>query len=171
MAACKSTYASSTTPEFIDAVNALLSKWNTRLVGGNPEPLYVPPTPARPAEVRYTRDSIRSALHELAHWCIAGEERRKVVDYGYWYRPDGRSPSEQEEFFQFEMKPQALELAFTQALNIPFEVSCDNLSGEKGDVLKFAEDVSSQLSNYRANGLPPRAAELLQVLVSQSAGK
>jgi elongation factor P hydroxylase len=93
------------------------------------------------------------------------------VDYGYWYRPDGRSPSEQEEFFQFEMKPQALELAFTQALNIPFEVSCDNLSGEKGDVLKFAEDVSSQLSNYRANGLPPRAAELLQVLVSQSAGK
>ncbi len=50
-----------------------------------------------------------SALHEIAHWCIAGENRCQQVDYGYWYEPNGRSEERQFEFEKVEVKPQALE--------------------------------------------------------------
>jgi len=133
-------------------------------VAGNSEPVYLPSFGTNPAEIRFTQNYIRSALHELAHWCIAGEDRRKLVDYGYWYRPDGRNPEEQNEFFQKEVKPQALELAFSKRCSVPFEVSCDNLAGaeiHKGD---FEAKVHEQLRWYEANGFPARAVAAIQAL-------
>ena len=71
-----------------------------------------------------------SGLHEISHWCIAGEARRQLVDFGYWYCPDGRDAQTQSEFEAVEIKPQALEWMFCVAAGFPFNVSCDNLNGD-----------------------------------------
>ena len=63
--------------------NEVILPWCTRLAGGFPEPFYKAPSADAPAEVQFTRDYERSALHELAHWCIAGDSRRLLDDYGY----------------------------------------------------------------------------------------
>ncbi len=65
-------------------------------------------------------------LHEISHWCIAGEARRRLR---YWYCPDGRDEKTQCEFEVVEIKPQALDWLFCVAVGIPFNVSCDNLEG------------------------------------------
>ena len=151
----------------IENFNAVfVAEYNTRLVGGFEEPLYQPSIDGAPAEIRFTRDYLRSALHEIAHWCIAGEERRQLVDYGYWYRPDGRGAEEQKEFFQFEAKPQSLELAFSKKYSVDFRVSCDNLSGSAGsaeDEKEFATRVGEQLAHFEAVGFPVRAQRFLEL--------
>lgn len=142
----------------------LLERWNTRLAGGFMEPLYTPPTSDEPGEIRFARDSIASALHELAHWCIAGKERLKIIDYGYWYRPDGRNSEEQAEFFRVEVKPQAVEKAFSEVCGISFEVSCDNLGGAATDSSEFDRAVCLQFEEYKKSGLPSRAQEIAKEL-------
>src|SRR4051812_43101363 len=84
----------------------------TLLVKGEGEPLYRPGDGERSAEIVFAHGFFASALHEVAHWCIAGKQRRQLFDYGYWYRPDGRSAVEQREFENAEVKPQALEWIF-----------------------------------------------------------
>ena len=39
--------------------------------------------------IYFARGFYSSALHEIAHWLVAGKERRKLEDFGYWYEPDG----------------------------------------------------------------------------------
>ena len=53
------------------------AEFNTRLEGGAEEPLYLPTTSHDPARILFTRDYFASALHEVAHWCVAGEARRQ----------------------------------------------------------------------------------------------
>jgi elongation factor P hydroxylase len=155
---------------FMTSVNRmLLEKWNTQLLGGFPEPLYLPSTPDGPAQIRFTRDYIRSALHELAHWCIAGPERRMLLDYGYWYRPDGRDSSQQLEFFQAEVRPQSLELAFSLICGIQFQVSCDNLYGES-NAAEFELQVQMQLDSYEKSGYPSRAKAIMDLLRELQSG-
>jgi len=102
----------------------------TRLQGGAPEPYYEAFNKAMGCSVIWYRDDyVRSALHELAHWSVAGQERRKQDDYGYWYAPDGRTESQQEAFFKVERLPQAVERWFCESLGVPFAVSLDNLDG------------------------------------------
>ena len=97
-------------PDWIAALNdTVLSAFRTRLVGGFDEPFYLAFRADGPAEIRFTRDYTGSALHELAHWCVAGEARRRQDDYGYWYAPDGRTNAQQQQFFQVEVTPQAVE--------------------------------------------------------------
>ena len=137
----------------------------TRLVGGFPEPFYQAPSGKAPAEVQFTRDYERSALHELAHWCIAGAARRLHDDYGYWYEPDGRTGSQQQLFFKVEVKPQALERHFCDALDIAFDVSVDNLENIDIDgVETFKRDVERQYTHYASTGLPERASVIYQCL-------
>ena len=139
----------------------VLLAYNTRLVGGFPEPLYKAAVNSSPAEVQFTRDFKRSALHELAHWCIAGDERRLVDDYGYWYEPDGRSHEQQEIFFKVEIKPQAIEKHFCMALRIPFQVSLDNLDNEPSDGIdSFVANVDQQYQAYLCSDFPDRAIEI-----------
>ena len=97
------------------------------LEGGFEEPVYLAGTSVagEPARIRYTRDYFRSALHEVAHWCVAGPRRRRLDDYGYWYAPDGRDAAAQAEFLRVEVRPQALEALFCAACNHPFRVSLD----------------------------------------------
>jgi len=144
---------------------AVLLAYGTRLLGGFSEPFYKASAENLLAEVQFTRDYERSALHELAHWCIAGEARRRLDDYGYWYEPDGRTDRQQARFFNVEVKPQALEQHFCQALDIPFDVSVDNLGNTGVDGIdNFKASVDRQFALYAATGLPERASVIYDCL-------
>src|SRR5690554_7015872 len=55
----------------------------TVLVRGSNEPEYLPASePDGFARVVFAHGYFASALHEIAHWCIAGEYRRTLHDYG-----------------------------------------------------------------------------------------
>ncbi|HEB91051.1 MAG TPA: ATPase [Deltaproteobacteria bacterium] len=132
----------------------------TVLVGGGEEPVYLPsPDPGRlPHRIVYREDYLASALHEVAHWCLAGQRRRRLEDYGYWYVPDGRNADEQRAFERVEAAPQALEWIFSDACRVPFHLSVDNLEGDAGPSPDFQALVEEQRRRFLGKGLPPRAA-------------
>jgi elongation factor P hydroxylase len=103
-------------------------------------------------------------LHEIAHWCVAGEARRQLPDYGYWYCPDGRNAEQQKQFEQVEVKPQALEWIFSRAANRRFRVSVDNLNGVETDPTAFRQAVYQQVLFYCDSGLNPRAEQFRRAL-------
>ncbi len=142
---------------------------NTILVGGADEPYY---DPGSPNIIYFREDFIRSALHEVAHWCVAGATRRTLPDYGYWYAPDGRNDAQQAAFYGVEVKPQAIEKAFCMAVGIPFKVSVDNLSVSLSDpdIASFAVAVEDQFSAMMIDGLPHRAKVFRQALSRLSFG-
>lgn len=142
----------------------------TVLRGGAEEPLYTPASVSAPACIRYREDFVSSALHEVAHWCIAGRARRESVDYGYWYAPDGRTPAQQVAFERVEARPQALEWIFAQSCASAFSLSLDNLAGtiDAGDRLRFAEAVVREAEILRSTGLPPRAKVFASALRTAS---
>lgn len=143
------------------------STYNTRLVCGLDEPIYLPADEARSYHsVVFAHGFFSSALHECAHWFIAGEERRKQVDYGYWYVPDGRSAEQQALFQQVEVKPQAIEWMLSMAAGSRFQFSIDNLSGAQTDPEPFKQAVQQQVMIYTQQGLPARAALFHQVISS-----
>ncbi|WP_100643357.1 elongation factor P hydroxylase [Alteromonas facilis] len=156
------------------AVEALIALFNrtfertqTRLVRGNDEPIYLPADDEHDYHrIVFAHGYFSSALHEIAHWCIAGQQRRLQVDYGYWYCPDGRDDNQQAEFEKVEVKPQALEWAFSAAAGRPFGVSTDNLNGVQPDRFAFARRVQAQLAHYLANDFPPRAQQFIAALQS-----
>ena len=133
--------------------------YSTILLGGADEPFY------RPAcdhggchELHYREDFFASALHEAAHWCIAGSERRKLIDFGYWYAPDSRDAEQQLAFERVEGRPQALEWFFSKACGFRFQVSLDNFNQDvdsTGD--SFIRYVYAEACRWQANGLPDRA--------------
>ena len=139
-----------------------LPSYNTRLMLGDSDPIYMPASNRYPYHrIYFAHGFFRSALHEIAHWCIAGKVRRHIVDYGYWYKPDGRSLDEQRRFEHVECKPQALEWLFCLSSGHSFEVSCDNLAAENPAAINieaFTEKVAAQLKSYVEHGLPERAA-------------
>ncbi len=141
----------------------------TRLIGCEGDPFYAACNENRRlAEIRYVKDSLPSALHELAHWCVAGPERRAVDDYGYWYNPDGRSKEEQRVFEGLEVKPQAVEWLLSVAVGRPFIVSCDNLRGEPYDLGTFRRRIRHQAISYLENPRSKRFDDLLQTLIKVS---
>ena len=101
----------------------------TLLIAGKGEPIYMPTNQQQAYHhIEFSYGYFSSALHEMAHWCIAGTERRLKTDYGYWYFPDGRNAEQQKAFEKVEIKPQALEWALSLACNFNFTNSSDNLS-------------------------------------------
>jgi elongation factor P hydroxylase len=139
-------------------------RYNTKLVGGFDEPFYLAPTESHCGEVRFTKDYLRSALHEIAHWCVAGEERRARNDFGYWYAPDGRDQDQQNEFFHVEVLPQTYEKSFCEALGIHFEVSLDNLRGEPVGAEAFKVSVEERFRALKDSGFPPRVQQWREAL-------
>lgn len=132
---------------------------NTILIGGGDEPLYLPLDETFPLNrIIFTRDYFASAMHEIAHWCIAGKERRTKVDYGYWYYPEGRNPEQQELFEQAEVKPQSLECIFSKTAGSPFVISVDNLIAGNNNTESFQKKITWQVQHYLTYGLPERAA-------------
>ena len=145
--------------------------WHTRLTGGAEEPLYLPARGREPAVIRYAHDYFRSALHEIAHWCIAGPRRRLYEDYGYWYAPDGRTADQQALFLQVEEKPQALEWLFCAACGHDFCVSLDNLDGgNEADPGNFEARVYERARHWlEQGGMPARGHEWMMVLAEHYA--
>jgi elongation factor P hydroxylase len=146
--------------------DCFFEQYATTLVGGGSEPVYRPSSdPARePHRIVYREDYFASALHEVAHWCLAGAARRALEDYGYWYRPDGRNLAEQEEFERAEMRPQAVEWIFSDACGFPFHLSADNLAGAFAPSGRFEAGVRGAKADFLAHGLPARAARFLAAL-------
>ena len=141
---------------------------NTLLVGGAKEPLYSPAGSGQPHNIIYfTLDYVSSALHEISHWCIAGEARRERVDYGYWYAPDGRSAEQQVAFEKVEVKPQAVEWLLSNACGVKFRVSADNLDTGIGASDEFKRAIVSQALAYCRGGLPPNALRALNAFAKE----
>lgn len=139
--------------------------YRTRLVVGQDEPYYQPATmTTSDHQIVFAHGFFASALHEIAHWCIAGQQRRQQFDYGYWYEPDGRNTAQQLEFERVERKPQALEWLFSLCAGVPFQVSVDNLSGASVDRQIFTRAVQAQLQTYIIEGMPNRAATFARAL-------
>lgn len=138
---------------------------NTVLEGGHSEPLYLAAKDGQPHKILFREDYFRSALHEISHWCIAGERRRLLDDFGYWYAADGRTAQQQAEFECVEVKPQAVEWGFCLAAGIAFSVSTDNLNGEDSDSLPFRKAVLHQCQIYFEQGFPSRAAIFMERLL------
>ncbi len=158
--------------DLIQIFNTLFShEENTRLIAGDDEPIYLPADAQTPYhQVIFAHGFYESALHEISHWCIAGHQRRQLVDFGYWYQPDGRTVEQQRAFEQVEVKPQALEWILSVACGRRFRVSTDNLDGDREAVEQglraFRLAVGQQVSEYLSAGLPPRAEQLKQALLN-----
>ncbi len=157
-----------------DALCALFNKIfsvdeATELCPGADEPLYTPAGalgPGSPAQIHFRNDYASSALHEVAHWCIAGKARRELEDYGYWYEPDGRDSAGQAAFQAVEARPQALEWCFSQACGLPFRISLDNLHAPPDPEVnrRFAEAVLAAAREFASIGLPERAQRFFDAL-------
>ncbi len=148
----------------------------TALVGGASEPFYQPWEGGEQAQIHFRKDYFSSALHEVAHWCIAGDERRKLPDYGYWYIEDGRDEAQQRSFFQVEVKPQSLEWMFSVACGLPFTVSVDNTNISTGvdwqyweelerDKERFKNNCRQQINSWLDGRMPGRAQIFLEKLL------
>ncbi len=164
-------YEQAATDWLIQLFNNLFAHQNVTLVRGQGEPEYFPAQNNEPAKIEFAHGFFASALHELSHWCVAGEARRRLPDFGYWYAPDGRTAAQQKAFERVEIKPQALECLFTLACERSFEVSQDNLFADfDTSNSTFANDVYRQVQQYIAkpNILPPDAKTLLHALLSVS---
>ncbi|MCC5887129.1 MAG: elongation factor P hydroxylase [Gammaproteobacteria bacterium] len=134
------------------------ARYHVRLRGGADEPLYEPACGLQPAVICFRADYFASALHEVAHWCTAGARRRRLVDYGYWYAPDGRDAGAQAAFERAEVGPQALEWMFAEAAGFPFRPSLDNLEGGSVSKERFEAALIEERARRQQHGLPPRAA-------------
>jgi len=158
--------------DLINIFNSLFQESEqTILLKGEGEPIYLPASDGQSyCQVIFAHGFYQSALHEIAHWCIAGKERRLLVDYGYWYQPDGRTAEQQRVFQGVESKPQAIEWLFSLAAGSRFYVSADNLSGQEVDDCSFKQAVYTQAIGYLINGLPDRA-ELFKQALHQFYGK
>lgn len=147
--------------------------YRTRLIGGAEEPEYrahLRGTRERDAIIRYRQDFAASALHETAHWCIAGEQRRRQDDYGYWYSPDGRDEATQALFEKVEARPQALEYLLSVCCDLPFRLSVDNLALPEWDQSAFSASVLQQFERLSELDQNTRAAAFADALARRFRG-
>ncbi len=155
--------------DLIKIFNAtFFEEYNVKLDFGGNYPIYLPAfleEDGKPSErdynvILFAKGYYSSALHEIAHWLIAGKERHKLEDFGYWYEPDGRSAERQREFEKVEVKPQAIEWILAVAAGFRYFASADNLNGNPGDNSAFKQAVYEQVKQYAEQGLSERAEKL-----------
>jgi len=152
--------------------------YQTRLYGGAAEPIYLPSMIADGAQtvsdrfsgearLYYREDFAASALHEAAHWCIAGPHRRTLVDFGYLYKPPPRTPADQEKFFRSEVRVQCLEALFAQAAGVKFSPSADNLQADLAVFISQLADARSDVTHGMRHSSDPRARTFYDCLAAQ----
>ncbi|MFC3852781.1 elongation factor P hydroxylase [Salinispirillum marinum] len=152
--------------DLIKIFNALfLPSLNTELVAGDAEPVYLPASSEYPHHrLVFAHGFYSSALHEIGHWCLAGPERRLLEDFGYWYKPDGRTETEQAEFERVEVKPQANEWILSVSAGHKFHFSADNLSTGLGASDTFKQTVQARVFALFDQGFPERLRLLSNAL-------
>lgn len=155
--------------DLIEVFNhSFLNEYNTKLELGGDEPIYLPADDKNPHHrIIFARGFYASALHEIAHWCVAGSKRRLLEDFGYWYEPDGRTEQIQSEFEKVEIRPQAYEWILSVSAGFPFNVSCDNLHGDfEPDRIAFMQKVHKEVGQILEQGMPIRVKQLSEALRS-----
>ena len=135
--------------------NCTFSDHGVVMHGGYREPMYIPGTDA--AEIRYTLNHTASALHEAAHWCIAGRRRRRYTDYGYFYEPPPRSGMDRARFEDVEIEAQSVEVLFAEAAGSQFQPSGDDVGAPLFLVEAFGHRILERARERRQVGLPKRA--------------
>ncbi len=139
--------------------------FQTRLIRGQDEPIYLPLNQQTSYhQIVFAHGYYASALHEIAHWLVAGDARRLLEDYGYWYCPDGRTAVQQAEFEKVEVLPQAIEWCLSVAAGFKFNVSCDNLNGEQTCRHQFQRAVHDKVTELLQTGFNTRTQTLLKAL-------
>jgi elongation factor P hydroxylase len=148
--------------EIVCTFNELFADdYNTTLCGGANEPLYrVAIGGQSEHQIWFRDDYASSALHEIAHWCIAGPDRRLQDDYGYWYI-EKRNANHQRQFEEVEATPQGLEWMLSIAAGVDFRVSSDNLELVDLDIEPLRKRIREEALNFLGNGIPQRAEKLL----------
>lgn len=149
-------------------------RYNTVMLGGMDEPIYFPASNSKPAQLYYRQDFAASALHEAAHWCVAGSARRQQPDFGYAYIAPPRDADQQARFFSSEIKAQALESIFARAAGVIFVLSTDDLDSDSETLREaFARRVdhySWHLLQRMDTGLHKRAKQFASALACVGAG-
>lgn len=135
---------------------------NLIIKGGAEEPFYQAPTANSPAILYFRSNYPRSLLHEMSHYCLAGERRRGLDDFGYWYAPCGRTAEEQQRFEEVEARPQGLEKAMCEVVGLKFSPSLDDFSGRPASE-SFLQALELAYQEMRANP-PPTANKVLSGL-------
>ena len=135
--------------------------------GGGTEPLYEPAKGTRPARITHTYDYPASALHEAAHWCIAGAARRQRRDYGYWYVPGPRECARRAAFFAAEASVQALEAVFALSSGVRFVVSADDFAATPDELEHFACIVGQRIDLNLRTALPARPRRFRDALLAE----
>jgi len=160
---CKQSNVTFSSQDIINIFNQTFAQsHNTKLVLGDNEPLYQPADQnCHFHQIIFAHGYFSSALHEVAHWLVAGEQRRLRVDYGYWYEPDGRDLQRQAEFERVEVLPQAIEWALSVSCGVEFDVSSDNLSDILINRLTFKQKVYQQVLVLLTSGFSLRTKALL----------
>lgn len=144
------------------------TQYQTCLIGGADEPFYRAAATAQDEHHLYYRgDYPASALHEIAHWCIAGEQRRQRDDFGYWYEPGERCAERQRQFEAAEVAPQALEWLFARACGRSFQLSVDNFALDNRPPAYFAEAVLHQLQQWLATATLPKRGALFALSLAE----
>ena len=103
-------------------------QYSTRLCGGAGEPLYLPPEGEQPAQLFFRADYSSSALHEVAHWCLACAKRRQRADFGYEYAASTQQCRAAAILLQAELRTQSLEFCSAAAAGVRFTISTDNFN-------------------------------------------
>jgi len=143
------------------------------LRGGGAEPDYTPPDSGRLGVITAREDFASSALHEAAHWCVAGDARRRLADYGYVYTPPPRGPSGQARFFASELRTQATELFLARRAGVRFFASADDPDFCLAQLAEFSHQVHRLADSWEVAGEhqpPPRAVHLAQALAEFATG-
>lgn len=141
------------------------SSHQTRLIKGGDEPVYLPKDNVNDFhQIVFARGYFASALHEISHWLVAGNQRRLLEDFGYWYCADGRDQATQQAFEKVEVKPQAIEWALSMACGHPFRVSTDNLSGWQSCRHQFQDAVYDRLIELIDGDFNDRTRAFMDVL-------
>lgn len=127
--------------------------------GGAEEPYYSAPGLNVNAVIHFRSNYPRSLLHEMSHYCLAGDTRRQVDDFGYWYSPCGRAVEEQLRFEAVEARPQGLEWAMCEIVGVKFSPSLDDFSGRPPSE-NFMESLNVSYREMLENP-PPTAQKAL----------
>lgn len=130
--------------------------------GGADEPFYQAAKYNAKAVIYFRDNYPRSLLHELSHYCLAGDRRRMLDDFGYWYSPCGRSEEEQNKFEMVEARPQGLEKVMCEILKIKFSASIDDFSGRPPSDA-FLQGLEVAYQEMQTNP-PPTALKVLNGL-------
>ena len=144
--------------------------YNTELLSDRDEPVYYPATNTqRRNRIIFANGYFNSALHEISHWVVAGKERRKLEDYGYWYDADGRTAKQQQKFEAVEVLPQAIEKSFCEATARVFKPSLDNLQlpVSRTQIQSFTKRIEEKQKQLQQQGFPQRAEQFLKALTEE----